>query len=227
VTTKTLLRQQPLSRSTTSQETTDMPKPNCELPDCDKPRYQGHTMCGSHYMKWYRRGDPYWTQPSRHDHTLKGQRFGSLIVDTYIRNRGWQCRCDCGAIRVVKAGELNAGRATSCGDARIHWRHDTVTYSSIHSRIRTDRGPARIHPCVSCGRRAAQWSYNHNDPDELSHDDMPYGTSPAYYSPRCVQCHKIFDLQHINLRILDSQVAAVANESAPGVGKISDDSQCS
>lgn len=49
---------------------------------------------------------------------LSGRRFGHLEVIRYHHTRNkarvWECRCDCGMIRLVRTSSLNAG-VTSCG----------------------------------------------------------------------------------------------------------------
>lgn len=50
---------------------------------------------------------------------LSGRRVGSLLVSHLSGESGkhmvWECRCDCGAVCFVKAGNLNSGNTTSCG----------------------------------------------------------------------------------------------------------------
>lgn len=53
---------------------------------------------------------------------LGGRRFGRLTVlwqGEHVRNRpAWLCRCDCGGMKTVQAGDLNKGLVYSCGCAR-------------------------------------------------------------------------------------------------------------
>ena len=56
---------------------------------------------------------------SRYD-DLTGQRFGKLVVHSYVRStskgqRLWSCICDCGNIVVTTSSRLNAGNRKSCG----------------------------------------------------------------------------------------------------------------
>jgi len=56
------------------------------------------------------------------EHIL-GQRFGRLValVSTDQRRHGsvvWQCRCDCGALLVVRCDALRSGNTRSCGCLR-------------------------------------------------------------------------------------------------------------
>jgi len=51
---------------------------------------------------------------------LKGQRFGKLLAVSRADNDAgggavWKCRCDCGAVKLVRSGELRRGDAQSCG----------------------------------------------------------------------------------------------------------------
>jgi hypothetical protein len=71
---------------------------------------------------------------------------------------------------------------------------DDVGYAGLHIRLRRTRGPARLQTCASCASPAAQWAYDHSDPNEsLGDDGLPYSTDLARYRPLCVQCHVDFD----------------------------------
>lgn len=54
----------------------------------------------------------------RKDHT--GQRFGRLVVSAYVGHDKnghalWDCACDCGGNKVVRAVHLRTGHTQSCG----------------------------------------------------------------------------------------------------------------
>lgn len=172
----------------------------CSVSDCSKPTKRGG-FCYGHYMKNWRYGTPSpvhrrrWTD-------LTGQRFGSLVARVRVGMQ-WSCDCDCGAVTVVRVGDLNNGNVSSCGNFAIHRRRDDVEYSTAHARTRADRGPAELHSCVGCGATARHWSYDHDDPNELhtnalGKNPIAYSVDPNSYSPRCVPCHKRFDLDHID-----------------------------
>jgi len=172
----------------------------CSLLDCDNP-VKRLGFCYGHYMKQWRYGTPT-PKHRRRWVDLTGQRFGALVV-AYRRNNGWICRCDCGAETFTRAGDLNRGSATSCGDRTIHLRREDVGYSAAHDRVRRDRGQVQAHECVGCGTQAQHWSYDHSDPDELHAEGLSarpvaYSVKPEHYSPRCIKCHKRFDLDHID-----------------------------
>jgi hypothetical protein len=56
---------------------------------------------------------------------LIGQRFGRLVVVEYTgrsanRQSKWYCRCDCGAVTVVRSDGLTTGHTLSCGCYRLN-----------------------------------------------------------------------------------------------------------
>lgn len=174
-----------------------MTNATCSLPDCPKPMKRAG-FCYGHYMKNWRYGTPAPDfGPGWED--IRGQRFGTLVVVERVDHR-WRCDCDCGRTRLVSAGDLNRhGDASTCGDRRTHRRLDMAGYTAAHQRCRSDRGRVQGHPCVDCGKQAQHWSYNHDDPDELLAYDLSahpvaYSLKSEHYSPRCVSCHKRFDL---------------------------------
>lgn len=74
---------------------------------------------------------------------LSGLRFGRWLVGKETRkgNHGeilWECLCDCGTVRFVKAGGLTGGTSTSCGCAHkeavtIHGGTATPTFYTWQS----------------------------------------------------------------------------------------------
>lgn len=173
----------------------------CSLSECDKPvKRAGY--CYGHYMKNWRYGTPTPEHaPGWAD--IRGQRFGTVVVVERDGSR-WLCRCDCGRERLASAGELNrTGEATTCGDRTTHRRRDDAGYGAAHERVRHDRGLVQAHDCIDCGHPAQHWSYNHDDPDErlaygLSVRPVAYSLKPEHYAPRCVSCHKRYDLNRID-----------------------------
>lgn len=173
-----------------------MEKHTCSVDDCDKP-VKRLTLCYGHYMKQWRYGTPTPDLTPRWV-DIRGERFGTLTV---VERSGpaWACSCDCGESRVVSAGDLNRyGSSSTCGVMGKHLDPEPG-YRAVHDRLKAKQGPAKRHTCVDCSNTAAHWSYNHDDPNErtdrtLSTGPMHYGLSSEHYSPRCVSCHKRFDL---------------------------------
>ena len=73
------------------------------------------------------------------------------------------------------------------------WSGDAASYRAVHARIKQQRGPASYFKCCDCGKQAAEWSYNHMDPDERQSLYGAYSTEMQQYEPRCVKCHRGFD----------------------------------
>lgn len=173
-----------------------MPDDTCAVTDCAKPT-RTYGLCYGHYMKAWRYGTPTPNHPRRWvDYT--GVRFGSLVATSRTPEGRWLCTCDCGRTTIVLVGDLRRGTTTTCGD-RKHRRRDDAGYAAAHGRCETDRGPAHAHLCIDCGQPAKHWSYDHDDPQERVQvggygDGCPYSLDPAHYSPRCVPCHKTYDL---------------------------------
>ena len=84
------------------------------------------------------------------------------------------------------------------GEDNPIWCGDTITYGSAHQRVSRRKGKASDHLCIDCGLKASQWSYNHSCPKELHSQLGPYSPDWEQYDPRCVPCHKKFDLSRLS-----------------------------
>lgn len=111
-------------------------------------------------------------------------------------------------------GSKRAGSAAcrkcsdSSGTRNSKWRGEAAEYTAIHYRIVAQRGRPSDHQCVRCGARAAEWAYDHADPNEkrnrVGRDDGPYSLDPAHYMPMCVRCHRRLDLGRAAARRKDT-----------------------
>lgn len=90
------------------------------------------------------------------------------------------------------------------GDPAVTKRSEVVTYEGAHQRVRKVRGRAVDQPCAHCAERAAQWAYDHADPEAITGLDrngrgvvnlMAYSLDPDHYIPLCQPCHVRFDQQ--------------------------------
>lgn len=167
----------------------------CNVPECDKEPRGKTGLCYAHYMRNYRYGSPTATRRGLPHRDLVGSRFGSLVVVSYESSGRWRCDCDCGQSCHADTGALNRGSALTCGDKRTHYR-GACGYGAMHDRLRRDRGSASQRVCVDCGGPARHWSYDHLDPEVLvdARLGIPYSRKEEHYEPRCVPCHKLFDL---------------------------------
>lgn len=177
----------------------------CSVDRCDNP-VKRCGFCYGHYMKNWRYRTPTPTFEPQHA-DIAGQRFGRLVV---IRREPsiWVCRCDCGA--TVRAGTHHLqkrGQSSCAACAAFSRRRDDAGYGAAHDRVRRERGSATLHRCVDCGTGARHWSYDHGDPEELTAVvpggyEVAYSLDPDHYAPRCVPCHKRFDLGRLDAAAL-------------------------
>lgn len=80
---------------------------------------------------------------------LTGQRYGRYTVISYAgkpngKHTMWQCRCDCGIVKLVDSSALSRGKVVSCGcynqekriqRTTVHGMSHTLTYSSWWNMI--------------------------------------------------------------------------------------------
>jgi hypothetical protein len=74
------------------------------------------------------------------------------------------------------------------------------SYSAVHRRLSRVYGPALQFRCALCDGTAAQWAYDHTDPDPLTSPsrrtsaELEYSRDLSRYLPMCLACHVLFDL---------------------------------
>ena len=95
--------------------------------------------------------------------------------------------------RVKRGGSTDYINDVS-GSGHPQWKADDIGYSAAHMRVTAINGPASGRICVTCGLAAKHWSYDHSDPKEKQSDYGAYSADIRHYDPRCVPCHKAFDL---------------------------------
>lgn len=71
------------------------------------------------------------------------------------------------------------------GPDHPQWRGDDASYQSVHRRVYRARGPASALACIDCGKSAQHWSRTHGTT----------GLQPDHYEPRCIRCHRDYDLE--------------------------------
>jgi hypothetical protein len=71
---------------------------------------------------------------------------------------------------------------------------EVLTYDGAHGRLRKLNGRASGYPCALCGSAAAEWAYDHSDPDELTDQrGRPYSLDAGRYMALCLPCHRRLD----------------------------------
>lgn len=164
-----------------------MDKPKCTADECDKQaRSHSAAWCEMHYYRLRRTG--------RLDRTATTVTL-CAVPDCPSRATAHGL-CGKHYQRKRKHGDpmALACERGAAGERHPQWKVEGTTYSGAHMRVRAQRGSARAHACVDCGGAARQWSYDHEDPNELASNEGAYSCDVDHYIPRCVPCHKIFDL---------------------------------
>jgi hypothetical protein len=130
-----------------------------------------------HYQRWWKYGDP------------------EKLLSTYTICSVEGCNRVPRSTRVDLC-EMHYYRKRRHGDPTfvMDTRLPDAKYRSAHARVARDKGKARHHLCVDCGKQAQHWSYTHTDPEELvSPGGQSYSLRSEHYEPRCAPCHAIFD----------------------------------
>ena len=167
----------------------------CTVDGCDQPtRTRSAAMCEKHYYRMRRNGTLELTSPQRP--TREPCRVGGCRnLDT-----GPHGLCAKHKSRLDRNGdpELLVGPHVRFGEENPSWQGKEIKYRAVHERVRSVWGSCREYRCVDCDAPANHWSYNHTDPDGFlvrhSNGKLYPAGSPEHYSPRCVKCHKAFDL---------------------------------
>lgn len=153
----------------------------CSVDGCQNA-VKARKMCGKHWQQWRKIADPAEVQ-------LYGR---NCQVDGCTRKHQAQGYCNLHYNRLWRHGEplveLIAPRIKS-GPENHQWKDGNISYYTAHQRVRDHKGKASEHLCVDCGEQAAQWSYTHDCPDELTRRGLRYSADPARYVARCTTCH--------------------------------------
>lgn len=201
----------------------------CTVPGCDRA-YRARGFCATHYARWQHHGThvlpaktTYTTctidgcqrrprsrvSPYCETHYYRIRRTGSAADPHRISGRCAAAGCISDAAHGDGYCRLHYLRLKNRGDVGFEftednhpgWTGNEATNHAVHQRIKSRRGRARHQLCVDCGKQARHWSYNHEDPHERQDPDHgPYSLNIGNYDPRCVSCHKRFDLAFIRSR---------------------------
>lgn len=180
------------------------PQLNCTIDGCEKKaRTKTSALCEMHYHRRYRGGEV-----GSAAEKIRKQRNPECAIEGCSKPDKEAGLCHMHGARKRRHGDPMVvipleERAFHYGEDHHNWVGEDVRYESAHQRVVRLHGPASIHLCVDCDQPAYHWSYNHDDPNqkyELGRSARPvaYSDKPEHYSPRCVPCHKRFDLDRIN-----------------------------
>lgn len=164
----------------------------CQIEGCERePRSTYARYCEMHYYRIRRNGTSETVAKRVPDQqcSVDGCVNKAFHVDGTCRT----CR-----LRMRRNGDYGYHNR---GPKSHNWlSDDELSYREAHSRVKRARGSASTYSCVDCGGVARHWSYNHAAKDEKWgwHEDgfrVPFSANIEDYEPRCVSCHKRFDLR--------------------------------
>lgn len=69
------------------------------------------------------------------------------------------------------------------------------SYLAAHRAAVLCKGPAKHSPCTVCGRLAADWAYDHQDPAECFADGYLWSDDTRRYTAMCRSHHKRYDAE--------------------------------
>lgn len=173
----------------------------CGIEGCDR-KLLARELCGMHYERRRRTGDTGEAEPRK----VTGQ--STCTAEGCAREAECRHLCSKHYKRWLVFGQEGIGRMGTRDAGH------TVSYTAAHYRIRSMRGRASLQSCAQCTDRAAEWSYMHDDPNEVFDSrGIAYSQDPNHYQPMCISCHRNFDLNFIKLNQKLSQVAGASSIS--------------
>jgi transposase-like protein len=170
----------------------ERPDRACIIEWCDRQRHSSIGYCEAHLYR-HKRGLP--LDEAFLVKERQPERCVAVGCDKKPKSLGY---CSTHSVQYRKYGTVKPIRTV--------W--DEVTYQAAHRRCGALWGAARHHPCVVCGKPAADWAYDGTDPTERYYDArdyfnqvrtiLPYSRFPEFYMPMCKACHKQRDLQELD-----------------------------
>lgn len=167
-------------------------KPTCIIDGCaHESRSIKQTYCEMHYYRLRRTGG------LETSHTRRERRGVCIVADCSRSDCGPAGYCAMHQLRITRNGSphIVMSPGPKPGPTHPSYKGDAARYGAIHARLKSWIGPATDYACIECGEQAKHWSYDHLDPDEHIDAEGPFSTDLLHYQPRCVACHKVYDLQ--------------------------------
>jgi hypothetical protein len=157
-------------------------KGECSVEDCNRP-CKTRGLCNAHYQRVLRHGHTDALRPYE-------PRTGECTVDGCDRTQTARGFCYAHWERLRVYGDVRADLPL-----RQVLVDGVPSYETAHDRVVAVRGLASTYACVDCDSTAKDWSYDHQDPDELTRPikGWAYSLEPEHYEPRCRRCHIRFD----------------------------------
>lgn len=173
----------------------------CTVDGCTrKPRSLGSPLCETHYYRQRRTGTV--AEPKRvYGTTCVIDGCDAAATCSGKGSRGAdEGYCRLHYLRIKRRGDPHYEHK---GANVPKWTGADATNRAVHQRVRALRGSARGWCCADCSNPAFHWSYDHTDPNEkVDPEKGPYSVHLDHYVPRCVPCHKRFDLAYLGRTLL-------------------------
>lgn len=138
-------------------------------------------------------GSGVWYHPERGGHGYDPRRCES-------------CDAEYMGLRDRRHGNPDGQRFCSVECRRLALVKDDPGYRTRHVRVHAARGKAAGHVCVDCSGPAQEWS-------QIAGTT---GEAPEHYEPRCVKCHRAYDVKsypngeaHGNAKLTAGQVCEI------------------
>lgn len=174
----------------------------CSVNGCERPACRwsnDQRVCRLHGQRWDRYGR---FERIRETQPPRASRSVCTVTGCDKIDDGPHGLCKMHKTRLDRHGDVTVAipqsqRAFPRGADHPKWTGANATYVALHQRVRNARGSASKQRCIGCGKQAAQWSYDHRDEHERVDEHGPYSLDLGHYVPRCVSCHKRFDLGYL------------------------------
>jgi hypothetical protein len=118
----------------------------------------------------------------------------TCMVDNCGRPKKHRGLCNRHYLCLIRNGDPLALRGVPRGERCSRWVGDQATYHTVHARIAAARGRAAEQICAHCDGPAAEWAYDHTDPNARTDErGLEYSLDLCRYIPLCGHCHNWFD----------------------------------
>jgi hypothetical protein len=182
-----------------------MPK-QCTVDGCTGPA-KTRGWCNKHYQRWWKHGDPEAVAVRVH----VSETCSVEGCDAVARRRGY---CD-----------THYARWRAHGDPTVNKRDvQSLTYSSVHKRVKAYNGPASLYRCAACGAAATDWACYRNrteQEDLVGRWTVTYSVSIHDYAPMCRRCNRwsggnLRGEDHGRAKLTETDVLSVRDRLARG-----------
>lgn len=172
----------------------------CSVPGCERD-VMCKQLCTGHYARLRRVGSVQADKPLQPWRV--GLNEGICTIDGCEKPKETKGLCGTHYMRLKRHGDPTVAikpdeRALPKGEDHWKWQGDQASYWAVHDRLKKAWGPAKNYDCMTaCGRKAQQWAYDHEDPNEIPSKEGPYSADLHRYMPMCISCHKSMDLAYL------------------------------